>query len=71
MPEGSQGLARGATVLRTTLLIAATARFARNLALAKGVEGQQVNLHAVLLAIDLERPRREKRDLKVGVMPAG
>lgn len=49
----------------------AARRFERTFALAKGVEVQAAQLLDGLLAIELERPQREKRVLKVGITPAG
>ena len=49
----------------------AARRFARTFALAQGVEVRKAELNDGLLAIDLERPHREKRVLKVGITPAG
>jgi len=49
----------------------AARRFERTFALAKGVEVRKAELHDGLLAIELERPHREKRVLKVGIAPAG
>lgn len=49
----------------------AARRFERTFALAKGVEVRKAELHDGLLAIELERPPREKRVLKVGITPAG
>jgi HSP20 family molecular chaperone IbpA len=45
--------------------------FERTFALAKGVEVRKAELRDGLLAIELERPHREKRVLKVGIAPAG
>ena len=44
--------------------------FKRTFALASGVEVRKAELHNGLLAIELERPHREKRVLKVGIQPA-
>ena len=44
--------------------------FKRTFALASGVEVRKAELHNGLLAIELERPHREKRVLKVGIKPA-
>jgi HSP20 family molecular chaperone IbpA len=49
----------------------AARRFERTFALAKGVKVRKAELHHGLLAIELERPDREKRVLKVGILPAG
>jgi HSP20 family molecular chaperone IbpA len=49
----------------------AARHFKRTFALAKGVEVRKAQLHDGLLAIELERPHREKRVLKVGIAPAG
>ena len=49
----------------------AARKFERTFALAKGVEVRKAELHDGLLAIELERPHREKRVLKVGITPAG
>jgi len=49
----------------------AARQFKRTFALAKGVEVRKAELHDGLLAIELERPLREKRVLKVGIAPAG
>ena len=43
----------------------------RTFALASGVEVRNAELHNGLLAIELERPHREKRVLKVGIKTAG
>lgn len=45
--------------------------FTRSFALANGVEVRKAELHEGLLAIELERPHREKRVLKVGIAPLG
>ena len=48
-----------------------TARqFKRTFALANGVEVRKAELHNGLLAIELERPRKEKKVLKVGIAAA-
>jgi HSP20 family molecular chaperone IbpA len=49
----------------------AARHFKRTFALASGVEVRRAELHNGLLAIELERPHREKRVLKVGIKPAG
>ena len=49
----------------------AARHFKRTFALARGVELRNAELHNGLLAIELERPHREKRVLKVGIKPAG
>jgi HSP20 family molecular chaperone IbpA len=49
----------------------AARQFNRTFALAKGVEVRKAELHDGLLAIELERPPREKRVLKLGIAPAG
>ena len=49
----------------------AARQFKRTFALAKGVEVRKAELHDGLLAIELERPNREKRVRKVGIAPAG
>ncbi|MGH6735521.1 MAG: Hsp20 family protein [Methyloceanibacter sp.] len=49
----------------------AARQFKRTFALADGVEVRKAELHDGLLAIELERPHREKRVLKVGIVPAG
>lgn len=49
----------------------AARHFKRTFALASGVEVRKAELHNGLLAIELERPHREKRVLKVGIKPAG
>jgi len=48
----------------------AARHFKRTFALASGVEVRNAELHNGLLAIELERPHREKRVLKVGIKPA-
>lgn len=48
----------------------AARQFKRSFALAKGVEVRKAELHNGLLAIELERPHREKRVLKVGITPS-
>jgi len=48
----------------------AARKFKRTFALAEGVEVRKAELHDGLLAIELERPHREKRVLKVGITPA-
>lgn len=48
----------------------AARQFKRSFALANGVEVRKVELHNGLLAIELERPRKEKRVLKVGIAAA-
>lgn len=49
----------------------AARQFKRTFALANGVEVCKAELHDGLLAIELERPNREKRVRKVGIAPAG
>lgn len=49
----------------------AARHFKRTFALASGVEVRNAELHNGLLAIELERPHREKRVLKVGIKTAG
>lgn len=49
----------------------AARHFKRTFALASGVEVRNAELHNGLLAIELERPHREKRVLKVGINTAG
>jgi HSP20 family molecular chaperone IbpA len=48
----------------------AARQFKRTFALADGVEVRKAELHDGLLAIELERPNREKRVHKVGIAPA-
>lgn len=48
----------------------AARRFKRTFALVNGVEVRKAELHNGLLAIELERPVREKRVLKVGIKSA-
>jgi HSP20 family molecular chaperone IbpA len=48
----------------------AARQFKRSFALADGVEVRKAELHDGLLAIELERPNREKRVCKVGIAPA-
>ena len=48
----------------------AARQFKRNFALANGVEVRKAELHNGLLAIELERPRKEKKVLKVGIATA-
>jgi len=45
----------------------AARRFKRTFALVNGVEVRKAELHNGLLAVELERPHREKRVLKVGI----
>jgi HSP20 family molecular chaperone IbpA len=45
----------------------AARQFKRSFALANGVEVRKAELHNGLLAIELERPRKEKKVLKVGI----
>ena len=45
-------------------------QFKRTFALANGVEVRKAELHNGLLAIELERPRKEKKVLKVGIVAA-
>lgn len=49
----------------------AARHFKRIFALASGLEVRNAELHNGLLAIELERPHREKRVLKVGIKTAG
>ncbi len=49
----------------------AARRFRRTFALVNGVEVRKAELHNGLLAIDLERPPREKQVFKVGIKSAG
>lgn len=49
----------------------AARHFKRTFALASGVVVRKAELDNGLLAIELERPHREKRVLKVGIKPAG
>ena len=49
----------------------AARKFRRIFALASGVEVRKAELQNGLLAIDLERPHREKQVLKVGIVTAG
>jgi HSP20 family molecular chaperone IbpA len=49
----------------------AARQFKRSFTLAVGVEVRKAELHNGLLAIELERPRQEKRVLKVGIAAAG
>ncbi|GFO82153.1 Hsp20 family protein [Methyloceanibacter sp.] len=48
----------------------AARRFKRTFALVNGVEVRKAELHNGLLAIELERPSREKRVRKVGITSA-
>jgi HSP20 family molecular chaperone IbpA len=48
----------------------AARQFKRTFALANGVEVRKAELHNGLLAIELERPRKEKKVLKVGIVAA-
>jgi len=48
----------------------AARQFKRSFALAKGVEVRKAELHNGLLAIELERPHRERGVLKVGITPS-
>jgi HSP20 family molecular chaperone IbpA len=48
----------------------AARQFKRAFALANGVEVCKAELHNGLLAIELERPRKEKQVLKVGIVAA-
>jgi len=48
----------------------AARQFKRTFALANGVEVRKAELHNGLLAIELERPRKEKKVLKVGIAAA-
>ena len=48
----------------------AARRFKRTFALVNGVEVRKAELHNGLLAIELERPNREKRVRKVGIRSA-
>jgi HSP20 family molecular chaperone IbpA len=49
----------------------AARQFKRTFALANGVEVGKAELNNGLLAIELRRPRKEKRVLKVGILAAG
>ena len=49
----------------------AARQFKRTFALANGVEVRKAELHNGLLAIELERPLKEKQVLKVGIVAAG
>lgn len=49
----------------------AARRFKRTFALVNGVEVRKAELHNGLLAVELERPHREKRVLKVGIKSVG
>jgi HSP20 family molecular chaperone IbpA len=46
----------------------AARQFKRTFALANGVKVRKAELHNGLLAIELERPRKEKKVLKVGIV---
>ena len=48
----------------------AARQFKRTFALANGVEVRKAELHNGLLVIELERPRKEKKVLKVGIVAA-
>jgi len=48
----------------------AARQFKRTFALANGVEVSKAELNNGLLAIELRRPRKEKRVLKVGILAA-
>jgi HSP20 family molecular chaperone IbpA len=48
----------------------AARQFKRSLALANGVEVRRAELNNGLLAVELERPRKEKRVQKVGILTA-
>jgi len=48
----------------------AARQFKRSFALANGVEVRNAELHDGLLAIELTRPAKEKRVLKVGIVAA-
>lgn len=48
----------------------AARQFKRSFALAKGVDVRKAELHDGLLTIELERPHRERRVLKVGITSA-
>jgi HSP20 family molecular chaperone IbpA len=48
----------------------AARQFKRSFALANGVEVRNAELHNGLLAIELRRPAKEKRVLKVGIVAA-
>jgi HSP20 family molecular chaperone IbpA len=48
----------------------AARQFKRTFSLANGVEVSKAELHNGLLAIELRRPRKEKRVLKVGILAA-
>jgi HSP20 family molecular chaperone IbpA len=49
----------------------AARQFKRSFALANGVEVRKAELTNGLLAIELQRPRKEKRVQKVGILTAG
>ncbi|HZP09744.1 Hsp20 family protein [Methyloceanibacter sp.] len=49
----------------------AARQFKRSFVLASGVEVGKAELHNGLLAVDLVRPRKEKRVQKVGILTAG
>lgn len=49
----------------------ASRRFKRTFALVNGVEVRKAELQNGLLAVELERPHREKRVLKVGIKSMG
>ena len=49
----------------------AARQFKRSFALANGVEVRKAELNNGLLAIELMRPRKEKRVQKVGILTAG
>jgi len=49
----------------------AARQFKRSFALASGVEVRKAELNNGLLAIELMRPRKEKRVQKVGILTAG
>lgn len=49
----------------------AARQFKRTFALASGVEVRKAELHEGLLAIELERPHKERRVTKVGIAPEG
>jgi HSP20 family molecular chaperone IbpA len=48
----------------------AARQFKRSFALATGVEVRKAELNNGLLAVELERPRKEKRVQKVGILTA-
>ena len=70
-----RGAKRDEEAPRITFTMGSRAQFKRTFALAKGVEVRKAELHNGLLAIELERPHREKtavlrgRDLPVQLDP--